>query len=333
MILHTHVWESRPSPRDRYTKSPLIERGLLLLWGESRLNSPRQDSALIPVFALVCAMLIWGSSFIVIKVALRTFHPVAMTFLRMLTASAILFLMLPRVRAGIRYRKGDWKLIVGLALCEPCLFFLFEGYALRYTSASQAGMIASVLPLLAALAAAVILKERLSGTNRLGFVLALAGVLWLNYGAVADESAPNPVLGNMLECAAMVCACGYTLCARSLTGRCSPLAITAAQSWTGLLFFAPLCLLPGMGLPEHASVEAILAVLYLGVVVTFGGYGCYNYGISRLGAGRAAAFCNLIPVVTLIMGVWILGESLTTTQYTACVLVLGGVYAGLRTEP
>ncbi len=283
---------------------------------------------MLPILALLCAMVLWGSSFIAMKIALRGFHPINMTFLRMLVGSFCFLPFLPSMLRALNYRKGDWKLLVGMAVCEPCLYFVFEGYAVRETSAAQAGMIVATLPLMVAVSAWFVFKERLSRTTWLGFAVALAGVVWLSAGAVAAEEAPNPVLGNILELVAMACATVYTLCVRKLSSNYAPFFITAVQSWVGLIFFAPSLLIPGMGLPENIAQEPLMAVVYLGGCVTLGAYGCFNYGISRLGAGRAAVFSNLIPVFTLLMGVFILGESLTFQQYLASGLVLAGVVVG-----
>ena len=65
-----------------------------------------------------------------------------------------------------------------MAICEPCLYFLFEARALQLTSASQAGMITAMLPLLVAILAWGWLKERISRQTLLGFMLAI-GPYWL----------------------------------------------------------------------------------------------------------------------------------------------------------
>ena len=63
----------------------------------------------------------------------------------------------------------------------------------------------------------------------------------------------------------------------------------------------------------------------IGLVVTVGAYGLYNYGVSRLPASQASGFTNLIPVFTLIFAALLLGESLSPLQYLAAALVFVGV--------
>ncbi|WP_153676815.1 DMT family transporter, partial [Pseudomonas aeruginosa] len=68
-----------------------------------------------------------------------------------------------------------------------------------------------------------------------------------------------------------------------------------------------------------------LAVVYLGVVVTVGAYGLYNFGVGRLPASQASGFINLIPVFTLVFAALFLGETLNGPQMLAAGLVFIGV--------
>ncbi|GKT28956.1 DMT family transporter, partial [Aduncisulcus paluster] len=96
-------------------------------------------------------------------------------------------------------RKGDFRWLIFMAFCEPCMYFVFESQAITYTSASQAGMICSTLPLLMAVSARFILNEDLSRRTLTGFALAVCGGIWLSLASESTEHAPNPVLGNFLE--------------------------------------------------------------------------------------------------------------------------------------
>lgn len=286
--------------------------------------APRTAPVSSATLALLLAMLLWSSSFIAMKVALEGFHPMVVVFGRMGISSAV-FLALWRNFRHVRYRKGDWKRLGAMALCEPCLYFVFEAYALRYTSASQAGMIVSVMPLCVAVAAWIVLGERLARRVWSGFVLAIIGVVWLSLGGAISDNAPNPLLGNLLELCAMVSATGYVINAKKLSATYPPLFITAVQSLAGSAFFLPLLFLPTTQLPDAFPLLPTLSVIYLGTCISLGAYGLYNFGVSRLPAGQASAFINLIPVITLLMGRVLLGDQLTPQQYAASVLVLVGV--------
>lgn len=272
---------------------------------------------------LVLAMALWGSSFVALKLAFAELPPLWVIFMRMAIGSLV-FLSTWRWRGRVTYRAGDWKYLLGLAACEPCLYFILEALALQNTSASQAGMITALLPLLVAIGAFVFLRERITRYCLVGFLLAIAGVVWLSLGGVADEHAPAPLLGNFYEILAMVCAMCYTLILKFLSARYSAFLITAMQSFVGVAFFLPVAMWSAP-MPVTISPLGLAAVVYLGLVVTVGAYGLYNFAVSRLPASQAAAFVNLIPLFTLLFAVLVLGESLTFEQVLGAALVFFGV--------
>jgi drug/metabolite transporter (DMT)-like permease len=279
---------------------------------------------LLPTLSLFSAMVLWASSFIAMKIAVTGFSPIAVVFGRMIIAS-LLFLVLWKNFRGLKVRREDWKQLIFMAVCEPGLYFLFEAYALKYTSATQAGMIVATLPVFVAIAAFFVLKEKLALRVWAGFILAAFGVIMLSWGASATENAPNPMLGNTLETLAMVSATGYMITAKNLSNRYSPLFITALQAWVGAIFFLPLLMFTPDAFPTEYPQDATIAVLYLASVVTMGAYSMYNYGLSKVPAGQASGFTNLIPVFTMLMGFLFLGDRLSTAQFLASGLVLGGV--------
>ncbi|MFZ7126207.1 MAG: DMT family transporter [Desulfobacterales bacterium] len=276
------------------------------------------------------AMVIWASSLIALKLAFRVYDPVVVIFGRMIVGSACFLPLLLRFKPRKQYRPGDLRLILVMVVCEPCLYFLFEAKALVLTSASQAGMITAMLPVLVAVAARFILQERLPWRSYAGFGLAIAGACWLSVSGTPEANAPNPALGNFLEFVAMVCATVYIIILKSLTPRYSPFFLTALQAFAGSLFYFPLLFLPSTRLPSTLDPVSGGAVIYLGAVVTLGAYALYNFGVSRIPASQASAYINLIPVLTLIMGRLVLGDQFSFQQYLASAVVFAGIYLSQR---
>lgn len=286
---------------------------------------------LIPTLSLILASLFWASSFVALKIAFRSYHPMQVIFGRMFIASLCLLVFLPALRK-INWRRRDIKYLLLMAISEPCLYFIFEAKALQHTSASQAGMITAILPLLVAIMAWGWLKEKIRRQTMSGFFLAIVGACWLSLASDTDLNAPNPLLGNFCEFLAMICAAGYTVSLKHLTSHYPPLLLTAFQSVIGSIFFFPFLLMPQIGFPLNWEPLPGLAIVYLGTVVTLGGYGCFNFGVSRVPASQAAAFVNLIPVFGVVLGMLVLGDQLNLSQWLACGLVFGGVWLSSRKE-
>ncbi len=273
---------------------------------------------------LISAMFLWGGSFIALKIAFRSYDPMVVICGRMIVASLCFMFFLKRF-SGTRFRKTDLKYLIFMVLCEPCLYFIFEAKALENTSASQAGIIVSMLPLMVAVAARAFLKEHISRKSLTGFVAAMVGAVGLSLTAGVSENAPNPALGNLLQFVAMICATGYVVTLKRLTFNLSPFFLTAMQALAGTGFYLVLLFLPSTTLPSRFDPTATLAVVYLGAFVTLGAYGLYNFGLSRIPATQASSFVNLIPVFTILLDWIVFGEQLRLVQYTAAALILVGV--------
>ncbi|WP_319780441.1 DMT family transporter [Maridesulfovibrio sp.] len=278
----------------------------------------------VAVVALLTAVLLWSSSFVALKLAMAVYDPTFVIFGRMMLATICFLFFIPNFKKQ-PIHKGDFKWLIFMAFCEPCMYFVFESQAITYTSASQAGMICSTLPLLMAVSARFILKEKLSRRTLIGFTLAVCGGIWLSLSSESTENAPNPILGNSLEFLAMCCAVGYMTVLKKMTARYSSLFLTAFQAFMGAIFYLPLLALPSTDLPTVFDPLAAGSIVYLGIGVTIGGYGLYNLGMSKLPANQTTAYINLIPVFTLFFGWLILDETFTSTQFLAAALVMGGV--------
>jgi len=292
-------------------------------------NVTEKTRQMLPFLSLILAMLLWASSFVALKLAFRGYHPMQVIFGRMFIASLCFVAFIPAFRK-IKWRRRDLKYLLIMAICEPCLYFIFEAKALELTSASQAGMITAMLPLLVAILAWSVLKEKITRQTLTGFILAILGACWLSLASETTADAPNPLLGNFCEFLAMVCAAGYTVALKHLSDHYPPLFLTAFQAFLGSVFFFPFLLMPSVGIPGHLETTPFLAVVYLGTFITFGAYACYNFGVSRVPASQAAGFVNLIPVFGVLLGILVLGDRLNTEQWLACGLVFCGVWISSR---
>lgn len=294
-----------------------------------RMTVVARYSKWFPILSLTTAMLLWASSFIALKIAFSGYAPMIVIWGRMLVGSACFIFFYKQLRR-VKFRKEDLKYLLFMAACEPCIYFIFEAKALQLTSASQAGLVTAMLPLLVALGATAFLKEIVSRQTLLGFIVAISGTFWLSLAGQSSADAPNPLLVNFLEFLAMIAAAGYTLSLKHLSARYSPLFLTAVQSWVGAFFFSFFLLSPEINIPHEFHPAPAIAVIYLGSFVTLGAYLLYNFGVSLIPASQASAYVNLIPVFTVILAFIILGERFTIQQYFASALVLFGVYLSQR---
>ncbi len=278
----------------------------------------------LSIIALCMAMLVWASSFIALKSSIPYLTPMGVIFGRMFIAS-LCFVYFIKDFKKLSLNKADIKFIIIMVLFEPCLYFVFEASALKYTSASNAGMITSLMPLMVAVVAGVFLGETIKKRVMLGAILAIVGAIWLSVNSDISSTSTNPILGNFLEFLAMICAAGYSVSVRNLSSKFSALFLTAIQAFAGAIFFFPFFTWELYSGNIIFDLSATLWMLYLGVVVTLGGYGFFNFALSRMEAHKASIYINLIPVFTVLLAYLILNEKMTFSQIVASVIILIGV--------
>jgi drug/metabolite transporter (DMT)-like permease len=315
-------------------------------------NAPARTSLLLPALAALGAVTLWGLSFPAMKVAVQALGPMPLMWARMMVAMALLAPFTARLfpsrtvavaPSGALVRRGFWSgvprrhklLLLPTVLLQPCLYFLCESNAMQLTTASQAGVISASVPLLVGAGAWLFLGERPSPRLWVGVVFSCAGVAWLTLsGGAGTDSAPDPLLGNLLELLAMACAAGNMVLVRRLSAhgghgsfRWNPWTLTALQTVAGALFFAPgaYATLTGMG---QWPADVVLAVVYLGAGASLGAFGLFNWATSHLPASSVGAFINLVPVTAVGFGWLWLGETLNATQMLAAAVVMVGVALG-----
>jgi len=283
-----------------------------------------QSSRLRPWLYLSGTVLFWGTSFVALKTAFGSFSPMTVMWLRMVVATLV-FLPFWRRVPKPDYRAGDWRLLALAVLFIPCLYYTLEGFAVQLTTSSQAGVISAIMPLMVAAGAWVFLRERLSWQGAVGIGVSIVGIAILSFAGVAQESAPAPMLGNLLELAAMASAAGSTLTVKHLSSRYDPWFLTGLQAAVGVVWFAPLAFSSGMPQWAAATPQAWGAVLYLGTACSLGAFGLFNSALKLMPANRAALAINLIPAVAMLAGWVLLGEVLTPLQLAACAMIVGAV--------
>lgn len=280
---------------------------------------------LLPILALASAVLFWGGSFSAMHVALNTLNPWSVIWCRMIIALICIAPFTKKLIQQSNYQKGDWIIFIPTFLFQPCLYFLFESYVLKFTTSSQAGVISAFVPMMVTVGAWIFFSEKISINTLLGMVLSITGVYFLTIFQSESSTATNPLLGNLLELIAMICAATNMLLIKRLSKRYNPWALTAMQVVTGSIFF-----LPGGYILLTYSIESInltlfLILTFLGMIVTLGAFGLYNWGISQIPASSASAYINLIPVIAILLGWILLGEVLNTLQIIATIAVILGV--------
>lgn len=274
--------------------------------------------------ALLSAVLLWGGSFAGMRVVVGQIPPGTVMFIRMILAFLVITPFLGKIKT-IEYRAGDLKLLIPMVLFQPCFYFLFESNALRLTTSTQAGVIAASVPLMVSVGAWLFFSEQLSVKTVIGLMVSVVGVVVLTLLQGEEQNALNPVMGNIFEGIAMVCAAANMLIVKKMSENYNPFILTMFQVIAGCFFFSP-GIIPIINGEIVFTYQQLMIFLYLGPCVTLGAFGLYNWGISRVDAAKASVFINLVPVAAVFFGWIMLGETLSGFQWMAASGVIGGVW-------
>ena len=284
--------------------------------------------------AIIACVLFWGFSFISIKVTVAVFPPMSLGFLRFAVALIFLYFINLKLAPREKLRKRDIPLLLGAGLSGVTLYFFCENNGIALVTASEASIAIGAIPVLTMIADWLSLKitrNRNSGFPRLGIrqwlgaFISIAGV-WLVAGVSLAIS--GSILGYIYMAGAAVCWVAYSLLTRPLFARCSRIYIVFWQSVAGFICFIPFLFLEHgqWGTPD---VIVILHLVFLGLCCSALGYWLYARSLEVLGMSLSAVFINLIPVITVIGGFFIMGDRLTPLQWLGAALVIGGVYLSI----
>jgi drug/metabolite transporter (DMT)-like permease len=268
--------------------------------------------------------LIWGMSFLFIKEALRAFAPMQITLGRVAIGAAVLVAVLLARRERLPRGHRTWAHLSVAAVLNNVIPFTLFGYAEQRIPSGLAGICNASAPLFGAVVAFMMLPdERLSPRRAAGLVTGFAGV-FVVLGAWAGLSG-HDLTGALMALGGGLCyGIGFPYTRKFLTGAgSSSLSLAAGQLLCGTVVLAVVT--PVLTrTPVRWSVTATGCVLLLGALGTGLAY-LLNYGIiSAAGATIATTVGYVLPLVSILAGIVILGERLTWNEPAGAAIIVAG---------
>jgi drug/metabolite transporter (DMT)-like permease len=268
--------------------------------------------------------LMWGSSFLWIKLGLAAFTPVQVVLIRLVLGAAVLVAICYARRDRLPTDRRTWLHLGVAALFHNALPFLLFAFGEQTVSSGVTGVLNSTTPLWTLLAAALVgIDRRLSPPRLLGLGVGLAGIVLI----FAPWQATGLLSWGAFACVAAAVSYGFVFVYESkfLSGTgSSPVALAGAQmaAATG---FALLAMPVGGTAPVHPSVTAIVAVVVLGVFSTGIAFALSYRLLATEGAVATSTVGYLMPVVSVLLGTVFLHEPLNPRVLVGMVVVLAGV--------
>jgi drug/metabolite transporter (DMT)-like permease len=274
-------------------------------------------------FALLTV--IWGSSFLCIKVAVDDLAAIDVALGRVALGAGALAVILGVTGDQLPRGRRVWSHLAVAGLFAGALPFALQCYGETHVSSVVAGLWNATMPLFVLIGATALLPDERPTSGRLiGFLAGFAGVV-LIIGPWREATGGDLVGQLMFAAASASFGFGFPYIRRFLVGRPeSGLSLTCGQLLCATAMLAVATLFAG-GSPAGLGADAGLAMLWLGVLSTGVGF-AINYDIVRqAGATTAAAITYVAPIVSTALGVIALGEGLSWNQPVGVAVVIGGV--------
>lgn len=294
------------------------------------------------LFALLS--LAWGASFLFIKLALVELSPLMIGFVRLVIASATMWIIAAATGRWPRFGRRTWLTLAAMGLFNNSLAFVLIPWGEQYIPSSLAAILNSTVPLFTiVLAHFVVADERLTNRRVGGLVIGFSGVVALmapqSGGSGSDLSNLDSLLGSLAIVVASVCyAIATVIGRRNLRGE-QPVLTSATQVSFGALWLLPLALLSG-DLSSLSSVSPFIwaSMLWLGAVGSGLAYLLYFMLLREVGATQVVVVTYVLPFIGVALGVLLLNEPLTWSMIAGLGLILAGLIAingvpGKRVKP
>lgn len=278
---------------------------------------------------LLLAMSFWGMSFIWTKQLLVFISPITIIFIRLVLSTLFLIILSLILGKLQKVDKSTLKWIALLSFFEPFLYFLLEGYGIQKTTASFASIMIATIPLFTPIGARLFLKEKLTKMNLLGLIISFSGVAIIVMNKNIGENIST--IGVLLLLGAVISTIGYFVLLKKVADEVNAFSIATYQNVFGIIYFAPIFFFTN-GVQELNNMpfttELLYPILALAVLASSLAFVFNTIGVRLIGASKAAAFTNSIPIFTVIFAYFLLDESVGFTRLTGMsVVILGLVLA------
>jgi drug/metabolite transporter (DMT)-like permease len=282
-------------------------------------SAGRSGLPLLLWLCLAATWVVWGSTYLAIKYALVSFPPFLQMGSRFLCAGVLLIVWM-RWRGAPWPSPVQWRnaFVVGALMLGGGM----GGTASAEVSIGSGLVVAfiAVIPLLIALLN-LIWGVKPSGLEAAGIALGLVGVLMLTQGS-GFRSSPEGLLAICIACSCW--SLGSVLSQRGLPLAPGAMGFASEMLCGGVVLMG-LAAVSGETVNWPLQAEAVAAWIYLVVFGSLIAFNAYMVLLARAPAALASSYTFVNPVIAMLLGVWIAGETVTRFEWYAVGVVLAGV--------
>ncbi len=280
----------------------------------------KEHAILVSIVALI-----WGGSFIAVKIGVESISPVTLAFFRFAVASPLMLLILAGKRKLIRVSPNKIPWLIVLALTGVTLLYILQFTGIKYTSVTNSALLINTNVLFIAIFSWIFLKETFSYRKLMGVLLAFTGAIFvISKGSLSISPSMK---GDMLILLSAICWAVYSIVGKKLLEKYDALSLTTYAFVIGTFLFIPFVYHDLWSI--KITIKEWAVILYLALPCSVFAYVAWYYALKRADATEVAIFLNLIPLFTMFLAHLVLKERITIFTLIGASFIIYGIYVTL----
>lgn len=233
-------------------------------------------------------------------------------------------------RNFVSLTSKDKFLLFLQAICGGFLFNVLILYGMKTTSATSAGIISSITPIMIFILAAVLLHEKINFQKGLAIVIVMIGLVVLNTGKASD-SMEGALIGNCLVLLAVIPEALFTILSKSVGKKITEMEAVILVNLFNLILFIPFAAFSLLNF--HSTNMSMGVYIQLMVYGISGGilfFLLWYRGLTKINANTAALFTGVMPVSTTVLAFMFLNEPISSSDIIGMLLVIVAIFVGCK---
>ena len=286
-----------------------------------------------PATLLALTSLFWAGNMVIGRAVADAMSPIALAYWRWIIVVGVLAPFCWRevvARRAVLLRS--WRILLLLSVMSTGLYSALTYWSLHYTTATNTTLLNSTIPIWVTVASWILLKHLPPARALLGFLISLAGVLFIvahGHPGTLFTLAPN--VGDLIMLLALFLWGFYAVLLRYRPAELSPLGYVFVTAVIGTVIATPVFLLDhALSATPDLSWQALAAIGYFALFSSLAATLCYNNAVDRVGPVHASLFIHLVPLFGSLLAIAFLGERPGWQHLIGMALVLSGIVQARR---
>ncbi len=283
---------------------------------------------------MIIATLFFSGAFIAGKFSVAEFPVYSLTFFRFLIAAVVLFFILRIKGVDLTLEKKDIPRVVLLSLLGMVGYHVFFFTALKHTSSVNTSLIAAMNPIVTTIMASIFLKEKFPRKAIGGILISFTGVaLIVTNGSLEVIKNMSFNIGDIYMLMAILSFSIYFIVLKGIVGRVDPMKLTFYVFFFCVVMLVPMVIYenPVEYLPGTTS-KGWGSLIYMSIFASVVAYLIQQISVKRIGPAKTSLYVNLVPLFSMVMAYFILGEVITLPKVFAGAMIISGVLITLKSK-